>query len=63
MLPEPLTIAICGIGLIIVVLGKLSLGRSFGLAPANRGVVVERRCTDCVRHPIYLGYCSPTSAS
>ena len=48
-------IAVAAIGLIIVVLGKLSLGRSFGLTPANRGVV----CTGLyriVRHPIYMGY-------
>jgi protein-S-isoprenylcysteine O-methyltransferase Ste14 len=53
--PETLTIAISAIGLMIVVFGKLSLGRSFGLAPANRGVV----CSGLyrfVRHPIYLGY-------
>ena len=36
---DSLTIALSAIGLIVVVLGKLSLGRSFGLAPANRGVV------------------------
>jgi protein-S-isoprenylcysteine O-methyltransferase Ste14 len=53
--PETLTIAIAGIGLIIVVLGKLSLGRSFGLAPANRGVV-STGMYRFVRHPIYLGY-------
>lgn len=53
--PESLTITISAIGLMIVVLGKLSLGRSFGLTPANRGVV----CSGLyrfVRHPIYLGY-------
>ena len=53
--PEFATILISASGLIIVVLGKLSLGRSFGLTPANRGVV----CTGLyrvVRHPIYLGY-------
>jgi protein-S-isoprenylcysteine O-methyltransferase Ste14 len=53
--PEALTLFISGIGLIIVVMGKLSLGRSFGLTPANRGIV----CTGLyrvVRHPIYLGY-------
>jgi protein-S-isoprenylcysteine O-methyltransferase Ste14 len=53
--PEHLTIVVTAVGLIIVVLGKLSLGRSFGLAPANRGIV----CTGLyrfVRHPIYLGY-------
>jgi protein-S-isoprenylcysteine O-methyltransferase Ste14 len=52
---EPLTIAISAVGLIIVVLGKLSLGRSFGLAPANRGVV-STGVYRLVRHPIYLGY-------
>jgi protein-S-isoprenylcysteine O-methyltransferase Ste14 len=53
--PEPLTITMSAMGLMIVVLGKLSLGRSFGLTPANRGVV----CSGLyryVRHPIYLGY-------
>jgi protein-S-isoprenylcysteine O-methyltransferase Ste14 len=42
-------------GLLIVVAGKLSLGRSFGLMPANRGIV----CTGLyrwLRHPIYAGY-------
>jgi protein-S-isoprenylcysteine O-methyltransferase Ste14 len=37
------------------VFGKLSLGRSFGLAPANRGVV-SSGVYRFVRHPIYLGY-------
>ena len=39
----------------IVIGGKITLGRSFGLMPANRGVV----CTGLyrvVRHPIYMGY-------
>jgi protein-S-isoprenylcysteine O-methyltransferase Ste14 len=53
--PESLTLAIAAIGLIIVVLGKLSLGRSFGLSPANRGVV-STGMYRFVRHPIYLGY-------
>jgi protein-S-isoprenylcysteine O-methyltransferase Ste14 len=52
---EEVTFAICGIGLVIVVLGKLSLGRSFGLTPANRGVV-STGLYRMVRHPIYLGY-------
>jgi protein-S-isoprenylcysteine O-methyltransferase Ste14 len=52
---ESFTIMISGIGLIIVVLGKLSLGRSFGLTPANRGVVCSGLYR-IVRHPIYLGY-------
>jgi protein-S-isoprenylcysteine O-methyltransferase Ste14 len=53
--PETITALITGVGLLIVVSGKLSLGRSFGLAPANRGIV----CSGIyrfVRHPIYLGY-------
>lgn len=53
--PESLTVAIAAIGLMIVVLGKLSLGRSFGLTPANRGVV-STGMYRFVRHPIYLGY-------
>ncbi len=53
--PESLTIAIAATGLIIVALGKMSLGRSFGLAPANRGVI-STGMYRFVRHPIYLGY-------
>jgi protein-S-isoprenylcysteine O-methyltransferase Ste14 len=54
-LPETVTVLIAAAGIVITVCGKLSLGRSFGLAPANRGVV----CTGLyrfARHPIYLGY-------
>jgi protein-S-isoprenylcysteine O-methyltransferase Ste14 len=53
--PESLTVMISAVGLMVVVVGKISLGRSFGLTPANRGVV----CSGIyrfVRHPIYLGY-------
>jgi protein-S-isoprenylcysteine O-methyltransferase Ste14 len=53
--PESLTLGLAAIGLIIVVCGKLSLGRSFGLAPANRGVVSSGMYR-FMRHPIYLGY-------
>ena len=34
---------------------KISLKRSFGLLPANRGVV-SRGAYRVVRHPMYLGY-------
>jgi protein-S-isoprenylcysteine O-methyltransferase Ste14 len=53
--PESVTILISGTGLIFVLLGKLSLGRSFGLAPANRGIV-STGLYRLVRHPIYMGY-------
>jgi len=53
--PQSFTLLLSGIGLIVVVLGKVSLGRSFGLTPANRGVV-SSGIYGFARHPIYLGY-------
>jgi protein-S-isoprenylcysteine O-methyltransferase Ste14 len=53
--PESVTVALSAAGLSVVIAGKVSLGRSFGLMPANRGIV----CTGLyrlVRHPIYMGY-------
>jgi protein-S-isoprenylcysteine O-methyltransferase Ste14 len=47
--------AIQTIGLAWAVYAKLSLGRSFGLLPARRGIVVKGAYR-WVRHPIYLGY-------
>ena len=55
MLGQAITVTASVIGLAIVIAGKVTLGRSFGLMPANRGIV----CTGIyrvVRHPIYLGY-------
>jgi protein-S-isoprenylcysteine O-methyltransferase Ste14 len=49
------TAAISAIGLGFVIVGKLTLGRSFGIAPANRGVVIRGPYL-FVRHPIYAGY-------
>jgi len=48
------TALLSAIGLVLVVLGKMTLGRSFGVVPANRGVVV-RGPYALVRHPIYTG--------
>ena len=53
--PDALTVSVSAVGLMIVVAGKLTLGRSFGIVPANRGVVTGGPY-DLVRHPIYLGY-------
>ena len=55
LVPDGMTVMISGAGLGLVVMGKIALGRSFGLAPANRGVVVRGPYT-VVRHPIYTGY-------
>jgi protein-S-isoprenylcysteine O-methyltransferase Ste14 len=55
LLPDAATAALLGIGLIVVLVGKMALGRSFGLVPANRGVVVAGPYA-FVRHPIYTGY-------
>jgi protein-S-isoprenylcysteine O-methyltransferase Ste14 len=55
LVPDAVTVIVSSIGLFIVIAGKITLGRSFGLVPANRGVV----CTGVyrfVRHPIYAGY-------
>ena len=53
--PDAVTTTASTIGLAVVMAGKLSLGRSFGLVPANRGVVA-RGMYGFVRHPIYAGY-------
>lgn len=42
-------------GLLVEIAGKLALGRSFGLMPANRGIVCHGLYR-IVRHPIYAGY-------
>ena len=53
--PELVTVLLSAAGLVVVIGGKLSLGRSFGLMPANRGVV-SSGLYRLVRHPIYMGY-------
>jgi protein-S-isoprenylcysteine O-methyltransferase Ste14 len=53
--PDAFTAVLSCVGLTLVILGKATLGRSFGIAPANRGIVARGPYT-IVRHPIYVGY-------
>lgn len=55
MLDESAVLAGSIVGLVLIISGKLSLGRSLGLLPANRGIV-SRGVYRLVRHPMYLGY-------
>jgi len=52
---EGVTVALSCAGLAVVIAGKITLGRSFALLPANRGVV-SNGLYKIVRHPIYMGY-------
>jgi protein-S-isoprenylcysteine O-methyltransferase Ste14 len=52
---DSVTACISIVGLSIVIVSKFTLGRSFGLVPANRGVVASGPYR-VVRHPIYIGY-------
>ena len=53
--PDVVTGSVSALALLLVVVGKCALGRSFGLIPANRGIVVGGPYM-FVRHPIYAGY-------
>jgi protein-S-isoprenylcysteine O-methyltransferase Ste14 len=55
MVQDGITVAIGAVGLLVVIAGKISLGRSFGFIPANRGIV-STGLYRLVRHPIYMGY-------
>ena len=52
---EGITVALSCAGLAVVIAGKITLGRSFALLPANRGVV-STGLYKVVLHPIYMGY-------
>lgn len=55
ILPTPVPELIQGCGITLQIVAKLTLGRSFGLLPANRGVISAGPYR-LVRHPIYLSY-------
>jgi protein-S-isoprenylcysteine O-methyltransferase Ste14 len=55
LVPDAATALISFAGLALVIAGKATLGRSFGLVPANRGIV-DRGPYTMMRHPIYTGY-------
>jgi protein-S-isoprenylcysteine O-methyltransferase Ste14 len=55
LVPDVMTAIVSAVGLLIIIAGKVTLGRSFGLVPANRGVV-SGGLYGLVRHPIYAGY-------
>ena len=51
----PLAVGLWGFGTLVQFSGKLFLRRSFGIAPANRGIKTDGMYR-FVRHPIYAGY-------
>lgn len=55
LIPEAAAAGLQITGIVIQIFAKLTLRRSFGLLPANRGVVVSGPYR-ILRHPIYLGY-------
>ena len=55
LLPDAFTALISGAAIGLVIAGKFTLGRSFGIVPANRGIV-DKGPYLLVRHPIYAGY-------
>ena len=54
-LPDNLAIIIQSVALLWIINAKITIGRSFGLLPADRGII-DTGVYKFVRHPIYLGY-------
>ena len=53
--PDVATALLSALGLLVIITGKMTLGRSFGVLPANRGIV-STGIYGLLRHPIYAGY-------
>jgi protein-S-isoprenylcysteine O-methyltransferase Ste14 len=62
LVPDAVSATVAAVGALIVISGKVTIGRSFGIAPANRGIVA-RGPYNVVRHPIYAGYLLTHAAS
>jgi protein-S-isoprenylcysteine O-methyltransferase Ste14 len=54
-LPIPICVALIAAGLLLQIMAKLTLRRSFGLVPANRGIKGGGPYR-LLRHPMYAGY-------
>ncbi|MBI3438393.1 MAG: isoprenylcysteine carboxylmethyltransferase family protein [Proteobacteria bacterium] len=55
LLPNTIILTIFLIGIVLQVAAKLNLNRSFGIVPANRGVVTKG-FYGIIRHPVYASY-------
>jgi len=55
LVPDAVTAVFVAFGASVVIAAKMTLGRSFGIAPANRGIVASGPYS-LIRHPIYAGY-------
>lgn len=55
LVSDAVTATVSAAGLVVIIAGKFTLGRSFGLMPANRGIV-SSGIYRMLRHPIYAGY-------
>lgn len=55
LLNETTSVVVQFLGVLWVINAKITLGRSFGWLPANRGIV-DTGVYRIVRHPIYFGY-------
>ena len=55
LVPDAVTAVFVALGACVVIAAKMTLGRSFGIAPANRGIVANGPYS-IIRHPIYAGY-------